>query len=200
MFKFDADAFKTELIKLDGKTLHDIAQAYSYGYTDVLALTYGRVDKFCKLYHFMKNIIDCDWGYDINFLTGMGSGVPKQAALYEYVISFNTPEDGQQPYILLNSLIYGVYDVCNMLYERFGMVPNNCEDWLANYVTKVIFFEKDLYKLDKFINDPHVCVSNDTYKTLLSRAVAEEWVEATALMLRFMHDNGIYEEQETLRL
>lgn len=200
MFKFDADAFKTELIKLDGKILHDYAQAYSYGYTDVLALTYGRVDQFCKFYHFEKNIVDCDWGYDINFLTDVEHGVPKQAALYQYIISFNTQEDGQQPYILLNSLIYGAYDVCNMLYERFGMVPNNYCAWVGNYVTKVIFSERDLYKLDKFINDPHVCLSNDTYKSLFSMAVAEEWVKATALLLRFMKDNDIYEEQPALKL
>jgi hypothetical protein len=198
MVKFDADAFKMELIKLDRKLLDGYAKAYSYGYTDVLGVAYKRFDQFCKLYHFEKNIIDCDWFYKIDFLTG--SGVPKQAALYQYIISFDTPEDGQRPFILLNSLIYGVYDVCNMLYDRFGMVPGNYENWLEAYINGVIFGERNLSKLDNLLNDPHVLTSDNTYRTLLSRAVTEEWVEATALMLRFMKDNDIYEEQETLRL
>lgn len=198
MFKFDANAFKMELIKSDGKVLNNYANGYSYGHTDVLGVVYTRFNQFCKLYHFEKSIIDCDWSYKIDFPTARG--VLKQAALYQYVISFNTPEDGQQPYILLNSLIYGVYDVCNILYDRFGMAPINYEDWLEAYINGIIFGERSISKLDKLINDPHVMAADTTYKTIFDKAVSEEWVEGTALMLRFMKDHDIYEEQEALRL
>lgn len=198
MVKFNVDAFKMELTKLDGKVLNSLAHAYAYGHRDVLGVAYERLDQFCKLYHFEKNIIDCDWGYKIDFLTGRG--IPKQAALYQYVISFDTPEDGQHPFIVLNSLIYDVYGVCNILYDRFGMVPGNYENWLEAYINGVIFGERNLSKLDKLINDPHVLTNDNTYKTILAKAVDAEWVEATALMLRFMKDNDIYEEQEEIRL
>ena len=202
MFTFDVNAFKMELIKLDMEVLHDYAQMY-YGVTDVLAVTYSRLDQYCKLYHFEKNIVDCDWGYKIDFLTG--SRVPNQATLYQYVISFNTPEDGQQPYILLTSLIYDVFNVCTILYDRFGMVPGNYNGWFGVYVRDMILKNQDMDKLIKFVNDEHVKakvidITGIFYKTILERAIEAQWVKGTAYMLRFMKDHDIYEEREEIRL
>lgn len=202
---FNLEEFKVALAKSEAAIRVDFAERYDPQRWHTYARMMERAKIHVHPYNFNQDEIECHWYYELNLLNSVAT-IPKQASLCQYVIGFTAPEEQRKPYIVLNSLFYSIYDDMNVLYEKFELVPDNYAGWFDAYLRYVIFKNQDMDKLIKFVNDEHVKAKvtdifyKNFYKNVFEMAMAVQWVEGTAYMLRFMKDHDIYEEREEIRL
>lgn len=99
--------------------------------------------------------------------------------------------------------------ISNILYDEFGMIPKitengfDTEAWLRHRFQELIWEQRDISELVKMVEDPLLKFTLITplLKEFLEKTTEYEWSEATAVLLRAIHDRKEKQtEEKPLRL